>query len=427
MVRASAARLLPSVRAAGERFDAIVVGAGIAGSCTAFELAKRGLRCLLLEQYDFGHRRGSSHGESRITRRTYAHPQLTASMTESYALWAAAEQEAGMAVYTRTGGLDFGLPAALAPVFASATAAGVTHERLSAAAASARFPAFRLPPNYDALYQSEAGVLNASKAVRLFQELARRRGAVLQDRSPLSRLEAAAASGGEATLVLADGRTLRSPRVVLAAGAWLPGLLAPLGVDVRSGLRPLRVAYSYWRLCAGASRAAHSVAGGCPVAIHYGAEGGFGGPSAPAAAAEGAAEPAECYLLPEHELPGLVKVSLHLPEALWGPRMEDPGRASCAPPLEAVRRHVTPFVTRFLPGLEAAEPALVEACTYTMTDDQQFVMDAAAPGVWALSPCSGHGFKFGPLSGAAMADLVLEGGTARFGAVDLSLARLRAA
>ena len=46
-------------READTSFDVIVVGGGIAGSCTAYELQKRGLRVALLEQHDFLHRRGS--------------------------------------------------------------------------------------------------------------------------------------------------------------------------------------------------------------------------------------------------------------------------------------------------------------------------------------------------------------------------------
>jgi sarcosine oxidase/L-pipecolate oxidase len=58
--------------AAGDvTYDVIVVGAGIMGSATAWELARRGQKVVLLEQFDFLHRRGSSHGESRIIRRTY--------------------------------------------------------------------------------------------------------------------------------------------------------------------------------------------------------------------------------------------------------------------------------------------------------------------------------------------------------------------
>lgn len=52
-------------------YDVVVVGAGIMGACTAAELATTGNSVLLLEQFDLLHRRGSSHGESRITRPTY--------------------------------------------------------------------------------------------------------------------------------------------------------------------------------------------------------------------------------------------------------------------------------------------------------------------------------------------------------------------
>ncbi|CAI5984847.1 unnamed protein product [Closterium sp. NIES-64] len=40
-----------------ERYDVVVVGAGIMGSCAAYELAKRGRTVLLLEQFDLLHRR----------------------------------------------------------------------------------------------------------------------------------------------------------------------------------------------------------------------------------------------------------------------------------------------------------------------------------------------------------------------------------
>jgi glycine/D-amino acid oxidase-like deaminating enzyme len=48
--------------------DVIVVGAGVMGSAAAYQLAKDGRQVLLLEQFQIGHTRGSSHGGSRITR-----------------------------------------------------------------------------------------------------------------------------------------------------------------------------------------------------------------------------------------------------------------------------------------------------------------------------------------------------------------------
>jgi sarcosine oxidase/L-pipecolate oxidase len=64
--------------------DVIIVGAGIMGSATAWELARRGKNVLLLEQFDFLHRRGSSHGESRIIRRTYPQDYYTVSQVLAF-------------------------------------------------------------------------------------------------------------------------------------------------------------------------------------------------------------------------------------------------------------------------------------------------------------------------------------------------------
>ena len=50
-------------------------------------------------------------------------------------------------------------------------------------------------------------------------------------------------------------------------------------------------------------------------------------------------------------------------------------------------------------------------CLYTNTPDGDFLIDThpAAPGVAFASACSGHGFKFAPVIGEALADLALTG------------------
>ena len=57
-----------------ERVDVAVVGSGLLGSATARALGARGVSAVVLEQFDLGHARGSSHGATRIFRLSYPDP-----------------------------------------------------------------------------------------------------------------------------------------------------------------------------------------------------------------------------------------------------------------------------------------------------------------------------------------------------------------
>ena len=74
-------------------YDVIVIGAGGMGSAAAYHLAKDGRRVLLLEQFQLGHTRGSSHGGSRITRYTNPDVDDARVMPATYELWRTLEAE----------------------------------------------------------------------------------------------------------------------------------------------------------------------------------------------------------------------------------------------------------------------------------------------------------------------------------------------
>jgi sarcosine oxidase len=74
--------------------------------------------------------------------------------------------------------------------------------------------------------------------------------------------------------------------------------------------------------------------------------------------------------------------------------------------LDEFQRDCAEYVRNRCPGLEP-EPVEAETCLYTMTADEDFVLDRVGPIVLG-GGCSGHGFKFGPLLGEILADLATD-------------------
>src|SRR6516225_8093368 len=87
-----------------------IIGAGAMGAATAYHLARRGEPVVLVEQFELGHTRGSSHGAARITRHSYADPRYARLMPAAFRAWRELEADAGEALYIRTGGVSFSPP-----------------------------------------------------------------------------------------------------------------------------------------------------------------------------------------------------------------------------------------------------------------------------------------------------------------------------
>ena len=90
-----------------------VIGGGVMGSAAAWQLALRGHRVVLFEQYGPGHTRGASHGSSRIFRHAYPTRRYVALAARAARLWRQLERVDGQHFYARTGAVDHGDPATL--------------------------------------------------------------------------------------------------------------------------------------------------------------------------------------------------------------------------------------------------------------------------------------------------------------------------
>ena len=347
--------------------EVAVVGAGLMGAATAWELARRGVSVALVEAHDPGHVHGSSHGTSRIVRRAYADPFYLQLTGRSFDAWQRAEDDTGTTLLTMTGGLDTGSrrdPEGLARLMAEQR---IDCELLAAAEAESRWPGMGF--DGPVLFHPQAGHLDADAAVAAWVRRAQELGATVLGRTRVTGVDVV----GDGALVRTDGPTIAAGTVVVAAGPWLPELAGSLGLPLV--LPPIVVTQQqvfHFRR--------HEPEVPWPVFVHKGELQLFGLPSG----ADGGPRPA--FKVAEHGN---------------GTPTTATGRTGRVDPVS--RDRVLRHVAEFLPGL-APEPVAQGSCLYTNTPDEDFVLDRVGPIVVA-SPCSGHGAKFAALIGELAADL----------------------
>src|SRR6266566_8498069 len=79
---------MPLSMQASSTYDVAVVGAGVFGAWTAYQLRRSGKRVVLIDAYGAGNSRSSSGDETRITRMGYGAAEIyTRSALRSLQLW----------------------------------------------------------------------------------------------------------------------------------------------------------------------------------------------------------------------------------------------------------------------------------------------------------------------------------------------------
>jgi sarcosine oxidase len=348
-----------------------VIGAGVAGSAAARTLAERGVETVLFEQFTAGHTRGSSHGPTRMFRVAYPDPDYVRLAQRALLSWRALEDAAGEPLLVRTGGVYGGgwaedCGAALAD-------ARVSRQWLSPEEATERFPALSFEGLERVLYQEDGGVCLADLTVAAQLRLARAAGAEIREETEVEHFVV----DDEGIAVTTPAETVHAPVAVVAAGGWAADLLFEIGIDL-----PLRPSFAQVSYFAPANDEAPLPP--CFIEADRG-PGGLGSGGYVVPAVHGWREIKAADGTPGRTL---------RPEL--GPFPVDP----------ALLANDVEFVRMRLPGFDA-KPLRSETCLYTMTPDEDFVLERVGPVVIG-SACSGHGFKFGPLLGEILADLAME-------------------
>ena len=373
----------------------IVVGLGAAGSATLFQLARRGVSVVGIDRFSPPHSRGSSGGETRITRLAIGEgAAYTPLVMRSHEIWRGLEAETGARLLVQNGGIviqsdapSFSLHGSqdfLGTTVACARQYGIAHELLSAAEIARRYPQFGLTGDEHGFFEPTAGYVRPEACITAQLQAAERQGArVIRDTTVLD-----VARDGGGVRVRTESETLAAGHCVVSAGAWVTRFIPE---SLRSPFTVYPQTLVWYALRDDAID--HSPEA---MPVYIWALGGaaclYGFP-----AVNGAS--------------GGLKVG-----AEQFDRSGDPDNPSEIDPGEPHRLHAT-VVGRRLPGL--SDQALrTLRCLYTTTPDHGFVVDhhPDCDRVLLVSPCSGHGFKHSAGLGDALAELLTTGASP----VDLS-------
>jgi glycine/D-amino acid oxidase-like deaminating enzyme len=355
----------------------VIVGAGVFGLTAAWELSVRGWQVTVIDPGPLPRPAAASTDISKVVRADYGGDELYTAMAETALTgWDRWNERWGEPLYHQDGFLLLSADPLQPGRFEHDSLTlleerGHQLERLSADARARRFPAWS-PERYpDGYFNPRAGWVESGKVVgRLLME-ARAAGVRVLERTEYSRLlEHDARIVGVTTI---DGRELRAESVLVAAGAWTPALLPHLG-DVM------------WAI-------------GQPV-VHF-----------------RVADPAE-WQAPRfpvwaadisrsgwYGFPALDDGTLKMANHGVGRRVNADDSRDVLPAEEAIFRT---FVRNHLPALSGAPIVASRLCLYCDTFDGDFWIapDPARAGLIVAAGDSGHAFKFAPVLGGLIADVV---------------------
>lgn len=203
-----------------ERFDCIVIGAGILGAACFSRLSAAKLKCLLLESHRPA--AGATGYSGCIVRVAHSTPVQVMQAAEGYHAYdALARRSIGAVPFQRSGYLHFDTEARLEAMNRQLSEVGVEAQLLGRQELRTRYAGFPIEAEA-ALLEPGAGFMDAHATVSWYIREGVRRGGVFQDAAAVHRLRIA---GGRVLGVESSLGPVDAPQVVLALGGGVPSFL----------------------------------------------------------------------------------------------------------------------------------------------------------------------------------------------------------
>jgi sarcosine oxidase len=361
------------------RYDVAVVGLGGMGSAILAQCAARGCAAIGVEQYQAVHELGSSHGKARMIRKAYFEDSAYVPLLQrAYELWRELERASGQEIFRTTGALMVG--EASSEIITGTQRASIEHGlplvSLSSREVQKRYPGVRILPEEVAVLEEDAGVLDPEGAIGAHLKVARAHDAEMRFGVAMTSWEA---TDRGFDVLLSDGKRITARTLVFSLGPWFKDTLESLGVPIRIQ----RNVQAWFEPSTNAYRA----------------------PGFPAFLVDRRGLHAPIYGFPDFG--DGVKAAFH-----GGGDLTDADHIDREIDLPRDIEPIVRALDEWMPGA-AASLRHANACMYTLTPDEHFVIDRHPdhPGLILCGGFSGHGFKFAPVIGEIAADLTLGTGT----------------
>jgi monomeric sarcosine oxidase len=371
-------------------FDVAVIGSGVFGAWTSYQLIRGGAKVVLVDAYGPGNSLASSGGESRIIRMGYGADLIYTQMAQrSLVQWKELLGSSGLFQPTGVLWLAREKDAYCEAIFETLTRSKVPCEKLNRDQLVRRYPQLEFGQVAWGILELESGVLLARRAVQAVVKRVQENGGtylgeqvlpleVMTNQEGLDQNPGAGfLNQGTPKLSLletAAGRKIRADAFVFACGPWLPKLFPSLLADL---IHVTRQEVFFF---------------GTPAGDDW-----FGPDKLPAWIDFNDL----IYGLPNLDNRGVkIAIDEHGPE--FDPDSGE--RIVSSESAAAVRR----FLSRRIPALANAPVVETRVCQYENTSNGDFLIDRhpAFENVWIAGGGSGHGFKHGPAVGEHVAALL---------------------